>query len=132
MKKGPKKILVIDDDPGICRMLEKRLKASHGYDVVYALDARTGMAKAKSEKPDCIILDVMIPDMSGGEVAKVLHEDPATKDIPIVFLTVLLEQKGKKHIELEGKVYRAIAKPYYQPELLSALRKAMNQKDGEA
>ena len=121
------KILVVDDDPGTIRLLEKRLKASHGYEVITALDARGGLAKAKAEKPDLIVLDVMIPDMSGGEIARKLKEDPDTKDIPIVFLTVLLEQKGKKQIEIDGVTYRAIAKPYYQPELLSAIKKAMRK-----
>lgn len=126
-RKGPKKILVIDDDPGILRLLEKSLKGAHGYDVITAAESRVGFQMAKDESPDLIVLDVLIPDMSGGELAKKLQEDPQTKDIPIVFISVILEGGGKKRIEINGKPYRAISKPLYQPELLSAIRKTLNE-----
>ena len=127
MTKAPQKILVIDDDPAILRLLEKRLKAAHGYEVLTALDGRGGFSLAKAESPDAILLDIMIPDMSGGEVAKLLRADSETKNIPIVFISVLLGDQGRKVIDIDGTLYRAVSKPFYQPELLSALKKAMNE-----
>jgi CheY-like chemotaxis protein len=124
---APEKILVIDDDPGILRLLEKTLKGAHGYEVITANESRIGFQKARDENPDLIVLDILIPDMSGGELAKKLQEDPLTRDIPIVFISVVLDAGGKKRIDIDGKLYRAVSKPLYQPELLSAIRKTLNE-----
>jgi len=121
------KILVIDDDPVVCHLLEKRLHAAHGYEVTTALDGRSGLARIKEDRPDLIVLDILIPDMSGGEIARALKNDPETRDIPIVFISVILDQKGKKRIDIDGDLHRAVSKPIYQPELLSAIRKTLNE-----
>jgi len=121
--------LIVDDDPGILRLLEKRLPKAHGYEVLTALESRKGFELAKVHRPDLILLDIMIPDQSGGDLAKSLKEEPITKDIPIVFMSVLLEEEGKKRIEIHGHEYRAVAKPIYLPELLSAIRKAINESE---
>ncbi len=128
MARQKKVILAVDDDPGILRLLEKRLEADN-YQVIKALNGRIGIQLAREQKPDLIILDVMMPDMNGGEVARDLQIDEETKDIPIIFLTITLSKKDKKAIEVQGKIYRAIAKPFYPPELLSAVRKILRQKD---
>ncbi len=121
------KILVVDDDPGVLHLLSRSLETAHGYQVVTAQESRAGLHLARQEKPDLIILDILIPDMSGGELAQKLKEDPETKDIPIVFISIILEKGGKKKIEVDGTAYRAVAKPLYQPELLSAIRKTLNE-----
>ncbi len=122
-----KKILIVDDDPGILRLLEKCLPKAHGYEVITALESRKGLELARVHQPDLILLDIMIPDQSGGDLAKELREDPKTQQIPIVFMSVLLEEEGKKRIEIHGQEYRAVAKPIYLPELLSTIRKAINE-----
>lgn len=122
-----KKILIVDDDPGILRLLEKTLPKAHGYEVFTALESRKGFELAKTHQPDLILLDIMIPDQSGGDLARDLKNDPRTQHIPIVFMSVLLEEEGKKRIEIHGQEYRAVAKPIYFPELLSAIRKAINE-----
>jgi len=121
------KILVVDDDPGVLHLLSRSLETAHGYQVVTAQESRIGLHLAREEKPDLIILDILIPDMSGGELAQKLKEDPTTKNIPIVFISIILEKGGKKRIEVDGTAYRAVAKPLYQPELLSAIRKTLNE-----
>lgn len=126
-EKRPAKILVIDDDPGILRLLEKSLRATHGYEVITASESRAGLQKAKTENPDLIVLDILIPDMSGGELARKLKADPATRQIPIVFISITLEKGGHKRIEIDGSEFRAVSKPLYQPELLSAIRKSLNE-----
>lgn len=128
-KKAPAKILVIDDDPSTVRLLEKWLAVA-GYDVLSAFNGTSGVVKAKEGKPDLILLDVMIPDLSGAEVTKKLKEDDATRQIPIVFITVTISKRNdkiSKHIEIDGQLYQAFAKPLYQPKLLSVIRKLIRR-----
>jgi pilus assembly protein CpaE len=80
------KILLIDDDAGILRMLGLTLQR-FGYKLETADDGRTGLAKAETFKPDLIILDVMMPDLSGLEVCRRLRSNPATARIPILMLS---------------------------------------------
>lgn len=122
-----KTILIIDDDPTVLHLLKNLLSKNHGYDVIIAHDGKSGLDLTLQERPDLILLDVMMPDISGGEVSKILKENEATRDIPIVFITVLLEAGGKKRIEFDDREYRAVSKPVYLPELLAQIRKAINE-----
>ena len=81
-----KKILVIDDLPENVFMLQDRLE-HEGFEVLTAYDGYTGIDKAKNELPDLILLDVMMPDITGLEVCKILVNEPTTKDIPIILVT---------------------------------------------
>jgi two-component system, cell cycle response regulator DivK len=81
-----KKALIIDDNVR-SRLLEKDLLEVAGFEVFEAADASNGMAIAGKEKPDIIIMDVRLPDMRGTEAARILRQDTATRDIPIVFVT---------------------------------------------
>ena len=77
MKKLPKKILIVDDDAGMIRVLQKWLKVA-GYATAEALDGYAALDKIKSEAPDLILLDVLLPDLNGTDVAKQILQDPAT------------------------------------------------------
>jgi CheY-like chemotaxis protein len=90
----PKTILVADDFVDYAKLLEGRLK-SEGYLTVYAQDGETAIAKAKETKPDLMILDIMMPNISGTEVRVELMKDPSTQDIPIIFLTGLKAPRSK-------------------------------------
>ena len=68
----PKKILVVDDEPGIVKVLESRLK-QNGYSVITAGNGKEGLEKAKRNRPDLIILDILMPDMDGTSVASEDH-----------------------------------------------------------
>jgi len=81
-----KRILVIDDLPENVFMLQDRLE-NEGYEVVTAYDGKTGIAKATNDMPDLILLDVMMPEMTGIEACRILKQDPATADIPIIIVT---------------------------------------------
>lgn len=78
--------LVVDDDPGIRQMLELALEFED-FSVLTAKDGPTAIATARALRPDVILLDVMMPAMSGLEVAQALRTDPTTAEIPIVILT---------------------------------------------
>lgn len=111
-----KNILIIDDEVGIRNLLKFRL-VSFGFDVIVAEDGYTGIEIAKSKKPDLIILDIMMPYLNGIEVCKRLKSDYETRDIPIVFLSVLAQ---KEDIEM-GKDAGGdffLTKPY-DPEKLN-------------
>jgi CheY-like chemotaxis protein len=81
-----KKALVIDDNTNNL-MLERDLLEVAGFEVFEAENSSSGIAIARKEKPDIIIMDIRLPDMRGSEAAKILRQDKETRDIPIVFVT---------------------------------------------
>ena len=81
-------ILVVDDDPEIVAMLTTRL-GHRGYKVTAASDGHRALELAKREKPDLVLLDVMMPGKSGWEVARALKQDPETENIKIVMLSAI-------------------------------------------
>lgn len=93
------KILLIEDEEMLANMYEVKFQ-NEGFDLTKALDGADGLEKAKSIKPDFILLDIIMPKMDGFSVLKSLKEDPATKDVPVVLLTNLGQDediaKGKE------------------------------------
>ena len=85
------KILVVDDDPDLVESVTMILE-SRNHEVIQAYGGIEGLEKAKAEKPDAIILDVMMPDKDGYEVCKELKGDPEYSDIPILLLTAVVSQ----------------------------------------
>jgi len=85
------RILIIDDDPDIVESVTMVLE-KNGHDVIGAYGGVEGLEKAKKEKPDAIILDVMMPDKDGYEVCKELKADPEYSDIPILLLTAVVSK----------------------------------------
>ena len=125
-----KRILIVDDDPVLLRMLEKILKRD-GYHVTKANNGKIGLEKAEKEDPFLIVLDILMPDIDGVEVARRLRSNPKTKEIPIVFLTITIDlskDKGYEEILVDGCKYRAMAKPMHTAKLLSIIRKTVNKR----
>jgi DNA-binding response OmpR family regulator len=89
-----RRVLVVDDEPSIRLLCRVNLGAS-GMDVLEASDGAEGLALAREERPDLVLLDVMMPGLDGWEVARQLAEDEATAAIPIVFLTARAEQADR-------------------------------------
>jgi CheY-like chemotaxis protein len=81
------RILVVDDNRSLVNVIEGVLRKA-GYQVLTAFDGDEGLRKARAEKPDLIVLDIVMPNMNGYEVCRQLHHDPRTSPIPIVMLTV--------------------------------------------
>jgi DNA-binding response OmpR family regulator len=126
VKMDKKKILIIDDERDALFILEKEL-ASRGYSVIAADNGRDAMNLAKSEHPDLITLDLLMPHIDGMEVAARLKEDLETKDIPVIFLTCLL---SKRKEEEQGRVIGGhvfIAKPYSIEGLSTQIEKLVNR-----
>ncbi|MDZ7831435.1 MAG: response regulator [Desulfobacterales bacterium] len=93
-----KKVLVVDDDKNNL-MLEKDLLEVAGFEVFEAENASDGIAMAKREKPDIIIMDVRMPKMRGSEAARILRQDKETLDIPIVFVTASVMEEGREELK---------------------------------
>jgi two-component system, cell cycle response regulator DivK len=92
-----KKVLIVDDN-GNNLMLEKDLLEIAGFEVFVADTAARGIAIARKEKPDIIIMDVRLPGMRGPEAARILRQDKETSSIPIVFVTASVMAEGRKDI----------------------------------
>lgn len=99
MADGKTKILLIEDEEMLANMYEVKFK-KEGFDLVKALDGATGLEKAKTEKPNFILLDIIMPKMDGFSVLKSLKEEESTKNIPVILLTNLGQdediQKGNE------------------------------------
>jgi len=122
-----KKILIVDDEKDALFVLGKELM-SRSYDVICAENGNDALSLAESKHPDLIILDIWMPGMDGAEVAEKLRENPKTKDIPVVFLTCLLEKKSE---EGQGRLVAnkvIIAKPYDIESLSSQIERLVNWK----
>ncbi len=88
------KILIVDDDMTLRELYEERMK-QEGYAIVSASDGEEAIEKAVKDKPDIILLDVMMPKINGIDVMKMLREKDETKAIPIIILTALVQEIGK-------------------------------------
>ena len=93
-----KRALIVDDNESSL-MLEKDLLEVAGFEVFQAENAAGGIAIARREKPDIIIMDVRLPDMRGSEAARILRQDKETRDIPIVFVTASVLPEGREEIK---------------------------------
>ena len=104
------RVLVIDDEAPIRLLCRVNLEAA-GIDVTEAEDGRAGLEAARKERPDVILLDVMMPEMDGWQVFEALVQDERTAEIPIVFLTARAELRDQaRGLELGGVDY--VTKPF--------------------
>lgn len=112
-----KKILVIDDEPQIVEICSDYIKAA-GYEVVSAANGSEGLLKARQEKPDLIVLDIMMPEMDGFEFCRMIRRE---NDVPIIMLTARVEEMDKL-IGLELGADDYITKPFSPRELVARIR----------
>ncbi|MDP3443932.1 MAG: response regulator [Ignavibacteria bacterium] len=118
-----KKILVIDDYPDNVFLLQDRLE-NEGFEVVKAYDGKMGIQTARDEKPDLILLDIMMPDISGYEVCKELVLGEDTRMIPIILLTALTDAENLK-AGLQAGAFDYIKKPFNRTELIARINSAL-------
>lgn len=114
-----KKVLLIEDEPDISRPLAFRLNKK-GLDVVVAQDGEDGLAKSKTESPDLIILDLMLPKLQGEEVCRRIRQDEKTSKVPIIMLTAKASDVDK----IVGKTLGAdsyMTKPFEASDLLKEI-----------
>jgi two-component system, OmpR family, alkaline phosphatase synthesis response regulator PhoP len=121
------RVLVIDDEPPIRLLCRVNLEAEN-MEVLEAADGPTGLERARDEKPDVILLDVMMPALDGWRVAEALLEDAQTKEIPIVFLTARAEFRDRaRGLDIGGVDY--VTKPFNPLELAPLVRELLARID---
>jgi DNA-binding response OmpR family regulator len=119
------RVLVVDDEAPIRLLCRVNLEAEK-MEVLEAADGESGLATARTEKPDVVLLDVMMPGMDGWEVAERLLDDDATREIPLVFLTARAELRDRaRGLELGGVDY--ITKPFNPVELASVVESLLER-----
>lgn len=123
MSEKPFRILVVDDEPDLLVLLEEHL-SQEGYDVITASTGMQAIAKAREEYPDVILLDVMMPGVSGFDVCNILQDFPETASIPVIFLTAVAETRRKvMGLNLGADDY--ITKPFDLHELAARVQAAL-------
>lgn len=122
----PARILVVDDTPMNVKMLADVLKFK-GYEVCTAGGGREGLEKVASDKPDLVLLDVMMPDMNGYDVCRAIRADPATQTLPVVMVTAL-DPAGERVKGIEAGADDFLSKPINQPELLARVKSLLRVK----
>lgn len=119
------KVLIIDDEMHIVELLRFNLETS-GYKTIYSYDGFDGFIKAKEEKPDLILLDWMLPNISGIEVLKKIRQDAELKKIPVIMLTAKnMEDDKVEGLEVGADDY--ITKPFSIKELLARITSVMRR-----
>lgn len=113
-----KKILMVDDEKDFCHFVKLNLERSGKYQVHTVFNGTDGISEAIKSKPDLILLDVVMRDMDGGEVAWRLMNDSKTRDIPIIFLTAVLQPYEAE--QLRGK-RQFLAKPITPENLINKI-----------
>jgi two-component system phosphate regulon response regulator PhoB len=117
------KILLVDDEPDAIEVLAFKIREA-GFDLVCAQDGAEALASALDEHPDLVVLDVMLPEMSGLEVCKILRRNPSTAAIPVIMLTArAAEQDRVAGLELGADDY--VTKPFSPRELVLRIRKLL-------
>lgn len=117
-----KKVLIIDDEEDFCFFVRENLMNTGMFDVLVATNGRYGIQLARQNQPDIILLDLMMPDLTGEEVACELRDDAATAQIPVIFVTALATQDdtGEGGLKKTGSAY-FISKPVRTRQLVNAI-----------
>ena len=120
-----KRIVLAEDEPQIAKLVEFKLK-KEGYLVTWKEDGEEALKAIKADKPDLILLDIMMPVMDGYEVLRHIREDENLKSIPVVMLTARAQEKDVvKGIDLGADDY--IIKPFHPAELLARVKRILGK-----
>ena len=125
-------VLIVDDEPSICRLVKTTLESTGEYEASVCLNGGEALEQAKKLRPDVILLDVRMPGVSGSEIAEQLRGDPATNEIPFIFLTGMVE---KDEVEEGGHKIGGnyfVGKPFAKAELLRAIDLVLRERKGNA
>ena len=123
-----KRILVIEDEAAIRERIVRMLEYE-GFRATDAGDGREGVERARRERPDLIVCDLMMPGLSGFGACRVLRDDPRTADIPIVVLSALTAAADRESVRGLG-VRDYVAKPFRNQALLAAVRRSLGLDEG--
>ena len=122
-----KRILVIDDEPNLCTLLQHFLAQAGGYEVLTENLPSHALSTARSFNPDLILLDVNMPGKDGGEVAREFRANTAFSNVPILFLTSLVSSAEAGKREIKRGTQRFLAKPVNPEALLSVVARMLKE-----
>jgi phosphate regulon transcriptional regulator PhoB len=125
-----KKILIIEDEPDVVDLLTLQLRKAGGFSTATAHDGAEGLKKARAESPALIVLDLMLPRMSGLEVCKILKTDSLTRHIPIIMLTAKAEEVDRI-VGLEFGADDYVTKPFSPREMLLRIKAILRRGQSE-
>lgn len=118
------KILLIEDEPGQAMAISAAL-SNAGYEIASADDGKEGLAKAKTENPDLILLDIVLPKMDGVAVLKELKKNPKTKEIPVIILTNLATGETMRETTEAGSTGYLVKTDYTLEELVGKIKQVL-------
>ncbi|MBS0663397.1 MAG: response regulator transcription factor [Verrucomicrobia bacterium] len=122
------KILVVDDEPDALELLGFKLREA-GFAPLFATDGLKALAAVRAERPDLVVLDLMLPELDGLEVCKLMRRDPSTAGIPVLMLTAKAAEMDRVvGLELGADDY--VTKPYSPRELVLRIRKLLKRTQG--
>ena len=122
------KVMVVDDDPDICKLLKAKLEATKQYTVLIADDGWEALRVAEKEKPDVVLCDIDMPDMDGVSVAHAMEKKDATKSIPFVFLSSLVTPKDVSR-GVRAEKWAMLSKQSPMPDLIKGIEDAVGRKN---
>ena len=125
-----KRILIVEDENDVVDLLTLNLRKAGGFLISKAGDGATGLTKARAEKPDLIILDLMLPKMPGLEVCKILKSEAATRHIPILMLTARAEEIDRV-VGLECGADDYVTKPFSPREIVLRIKAILRRGTAE-
>lgn len=119
------RIILIDDDHDLSD-LTKTILVHNGYQVMVFHEAESALAELRKRKADLVLMDVMLPGMSGAEAIREIKHDPQLRNIPVIFLTGLVSAHDvdlkAMGLQVDGMSYRTMGKPYETKELLALIK----------
>jgi CheY-like chemotaxis protein len=125
---GPRRILIVDDEDDIREVAQVSLELIGGFEVMTASNGRDALARARAEQPDAILLDVMMPEMDGPATLAELRANPATRDIPVVFLTANTQAAQRQALGQLGAA-GMLSKPFDPMKLAGDVAAALHWAD---
>jgi two-component system response regulator VicR len=126
-ERGSRHILCIEDEPEMIDLI-RLILGRRGYEVEGASGGKEGLKKVQQDKPDMVLLDLMMPDMDGWEVYQQMKADEKTKSIPVIVITAKAQSIDKVLGLHVAKVEDYIAKPFSPQELLDSVEKVFEKK----
>src|SRR3954470_2632430 len=131
MPAAAKNILIVEDERDVIDLLTLNLRRAGGFNISTATDGIVGLQKARDEKPAFIILDLMLPGISGLELCKILKSERDTRDIPILMLTAKAEEIDRI-VGLEFGADDYVTKPFSPREILLRIKAIIRRRAGES
>lgn len=119
------RVIVIDDEPALTRMIQLNLERAGNYEVETENDGTNAINAIREFRPDIILLDIMMPDKSGDDIAQDLRDDPRLSRIPVIFLTALVtpDETDAKASKIGGNTF--LAKPVKSAELIRVIEETL-------